>query len=216
MKITNPSSPIQTFFGLLLALGSLPCLALLQRSPPDTWIAYIVGPLCLILAGSSLLALVFWWERLPLTSIGLKSPKLETLVWGLVMVGLQLYIVTPIGTDLITLLNLPSLNIGVDKLQALPKVYLLLLGIVSGCVEELFYRGYATERLGALTGKIELGGCLTLIAFALSHLPFWGLGGVFFTLFGGSIFTVFYLWRRDLLANMMAHAAVASIQLLSI
>ncbi len=214
--MTNQSSLTPTFFGLLLALGSLPGLALLQQSPPDHWIAYIVGLLCLILAGSSLLALICWWERLPLTSIGLKSPKLETLVWGLVMVGLQLYIVTPIGTHLITILNVPSLNTGIDKLQALPKVYLLILGIVSGCVEELFYRGYATERLGTLTGKIEMGGCLALIAFALSHLPFWGVGGVFFTLFGGSIFTIFYLWRRDLLANMIAHATVASIQLLSI
>lgn len=216
LEMQSQSSPIQTTVGLILALGSLPCLALMQASPPDHWIAYVAGPLSLSMLGSCLLVLVLGWERLPLSTIGLKPPTVGTVMWGLAVVGIQLFVITPLGTHLVTILGLPSLNPGIDKLQDLPKVYLLVLGVLSGCVEELFYRGYATERLGTLTGKLELGGLLTLTAFALSHLPFWGLGGVFFTLLGGSIFTGFYLWRRDLLANMLAHATVASIQLLSI
>ncbi|WP_299490617.1 CPBP family intramembrane glutamic endopeptidase [Acaryochloris sp. IP29b_bin.137] len=216
MTMRIQSLPIQTTVGLIFALGSLPCLTLLQRTPPDSWFGYTIGLFSLTLVGSCVLALVLWWERLPLTSIGLKPPTIGTVIWGLVMVCIQLYVITPVGTIWVTALELPSFNAGIDKLQDLPRTYLLALGVISGCVEELCYRGYATERLGTFTGKLAFGGCITLMAFALSHLPFWGLGGVFFTLLGGSLFTLFYLWQRDLLANMLAHAAVASIQLLSI
>lgn len=205
-----------TTVGLILSLGSLPCLALVQTAPVNNWAAYVTGPLSLAILGGCIIALVLWWERLPLTTIGLKSPTVGTVIWGLGVVIIQLYVITPLGTYLVTALDLPSLDMGIAKLHALPKLYLLVLGIMSGCVEELFYRGYATERLGTMTGKIQLGGLLTLAIFSLSHLPFWGLGGVLFTLLGGSVFTGLYLWRRNLLANMFAHATVATIQLLSI
>lgn len=204
---------LPTLIGLVLALAGLPLLAWVQSQPQDNWMGYVRGPLSLILLGGSILVLILRWERLPLTSIGLKSPSFGIVVWGLVVVGIQLYIVTPLGVNLVNALNLPSLDTGVDKLGLLPKWYLLVLGTTSGCIEELLYRGYATERLGTLTGNLHLSALLTLAAFALSHLPFWGLGGVCFTLLGGSVFTGLYLWRRDLLTNMLAHAMVATIQL---
>lgn len=212
----SQSVPIPTMMGLILSLVALPGLALLQPSPLEHRIVYITGPLSFLILGSCILALVVGWEHLPLSTIGLKPSTVGTVLWSIVVVGIQLYGITPLGTYLITSLKLPSLTMGLDQLKMLPRLYLLVLGVLSGCVEELFYRGYATERLGTLTGKLEWGGCLTLAAFGLSHFPFWGLGGVVFTLLGGSIFTGFYLWRRDLLANMLAHAMVASIQLWSL
>ncbi len=47
-----------------------------------------------------------------------------------------------------------------------------------------------------------------------AHLPFWGLGAIATPLVGGAFFTLVYLWRRDLVACMVAHIAVDSVGLL--
>ena len=82
------------------------------------------------------------------------------------------------------------------------------MGATSGAVEEFLYRGYATERLGALTGSRGVGAGLATLGFALAHVPAWGLGfALTADLPFGIVMTAFYLWRRDLLANMLAHSA---------
>ena len=65
-------------------------------------------------------------------------------------------------------------------------------------MEELFYRGYAIERLQ----MIGLG-----LFFSLGH---WSGGApdILIALAAGAILTGFYLWRRDLVANMIGHGLV--------
>jgi len=77
----------------------------------------------------------------------------------------------------------------------------------AGFVEELFYRGYAIERLKSLRWPKAAAALVPLVIFALMHYP----GGpinvlVSFTL--GGILTLFYLWRRDLVANIIGHFLV--------
>ena len=94
------------------------------------------------------------------------------------------------------------------QLAALPLWLRVFIGVTSGAVEELLYRGYAVERLGALTGRRYVGAGLATLGFALAHVPAWGLT---FALVGdlpfGILMTGFYVWRRDLVANMLAHSA---------
>ena len=77
----------------------------------------------------------------------------------------------------------------------------------AGVVEELFYRGYAIERLQAVGLGRSWAVAIPLIIFSIGH---WtgGVANIVIALALGGILTGFYLWRRDLVANMFGHFAV--------
>jgi len=147
-------------------------------------------------------------ERLSLSSVGLRRPDWSTLLTaGLLCVSgllLQALVIDP----LVALWGREGVDEGIRQLVALPIWFRLVVGATSGAVEEFLYRGYATERLGALTGSRGVGAGLATLGFALAHVPAWGLGfALTADLPFGIVMTAFYLWRRDLLANMLAHSA---------
>jgi membrane protease YdiL (CAAX protease family) len=76
--------------------------------------------------------------------------------------------------------------------------------IRSGIVEEPFFRGYAIERLEAIGCGRVLSAAIPLAIFAATH---WtgGIPNVIVALVLGAVLTLFYLWRRDLAANMIGH-----------
>ena len=76
--------------------------------------------------------------------------------------------------------------------------------IRSGIVEELFFRGYAIERLEAIGCGRVLSATIPLALFAATH---WtgGIENVILALVLGAVVTLFYLWRRALAANMIGH-----------
>jgi membrane protease YdiL (CAAX protease family) len=79
--------------------------------------------------------------------------------------------------------------------------------IRAGVVEELFYRGYAIERLQALGLSRGVSAAIPLVIFSLGH---WtgGWANIVIALALGAILAGFYLWRRDLVANMIGHGLV--------
>ena len=109
-------------------------------------------------------------------------------------------------------MQVSGFELGLSQLRGLPLAYLVFAGITAGIVEEFFYRGYAVERLSLAVGNLWLGGFLSLLAFGLVHIPFWGLGPAVFTLFPGAVLTLLYLWQRDLVANMVAHCVTGIVQ----
>jgi membrane protease YdiL (CAAX protease family) len=80
----------------------------------------------------------------------------------------------------------------------------LLVVIRAGVAEEVFYRGYAIERLESLTGSRWVAILLPLVCFAGFHFR-QGLPGIFLALALGAILTGLYLWKRNLAANIVAH-----------
>jgi len=82
-----------------------------------------------------------------------------------------------------------------------------LIVLRAGVVEELFYRGYAIERLQAVGLKRAWAAGVPLVIFALGH---WtgGAANILIALALGAILSGFYLWRRDLVANMIGHGTV--------
>jgi membrane protease YdiL (CAAX protease family) len=111
----------------------------------------------------------------------------------------------PIETRLRRILRLSGFEKGVTKLRELPIWSLALAIALGGAAEEILYRGYAVERIRALTGSLWLAGAIPVILFASAHLPMWGRGPALTTLISGAIFTRFYLWQRDLTACIFAH-----------
>jgi len=83
----------------------------------------------------------------------------------------------------------------------------LLAVVRAGISEEVLYRGYALERLQSLTGSKWIAAATTLVLFAAFHYR-QGLAGIFLALILGAVLTGFYLWKRNLTANMFGHFLV--------
>lgn len=89
----------------------------------------------------------------------------------------------------------------------------LALVITAGVFEETAYRGYALERLTSILGSKWLAGLITVLCFAFAHIPAVGLDHILPVLIVSIFITLLYLWRRDLVLNMIAHATVDAISL---
>jgi membrane protease YdiL (CAAX protease family) len=83
----------------------------------------------------------------------------------------------------------------------------LLLYARAGIAEEIFYRGYAIERIEALTGNRVVAATVPLLAFAANHFS-QGAPGILITFVIGAIATAIYLWKRNLLILIIAHFMV--------
>lgn len=92
-------------------------------------------------------------------------------------------------------------------MDKLPLWLITLIVIRAGVVEELCYRGYAIERLNALGLPRWLAAAIPWAIFAVAH---WtgGWANIVIALALGGILAAFYLWRRDLVANMIGHGLV--------
>jgi membrane protease YdiL (CAAX protease family) len=194
-----------TWFGLFVALFGI----LIARQtvsyfwPTLTFTAAIWKEALVWICAAVLFVIIRRGERLPLSSIGLgTSPWWKSILWGLVIavvcfvIGGVLVAVTHYGhgKESAALANLP--------------LWLITLIVIrAGVVEEFFYRGYAIERLQALGIPKFWAATIPLLIFSVAH---WtgGWANVVIALALGAVLAAFYLWRRDLAANMFAHFMV--------
>lgn len=155
-------------------------------------------------------------ERLPLRSIGLRRPTWRTVAWGLLMWA-GVWTLSLLTAPLVRLTGSEGLHEGLQRITVMPIWFRVVVGLTGGVVEETLYRGYAVERLSAIVGSPWLGGLIAVTAFALAHVPAWGLGfALAADLPFGIAMTLFYLWKRDLLANSLAHSAGLVVGLLAV
>lgn len=94
---------------------------------------------------------------------------------------------------------------GQARLAVLPRWYLAIAIVVVAGSEEWLYRGVAIPLLDHLTGNVWLAAAISLLAFALVHLPLWGAGAALSTLVAGAIFTSLFIWHRDATSLIIAH-----------
>jgi uncharacterized protein len=202
---TRPTSG-WTKLGLVIALLGIPAIVTAQRllaPDADPTIKAIREVLILALT-AFLLWIIVKRERLPLTSVGFRPGQVgRSLGWG---VGLAVVSFAAIVACL-ALFSVLGIRYGEGGTisRSLPVTFLTITR--AGFAEELFYRGYAIERIQALTGNKWLAAIVSLLAFGLFH--FWlGASGVFLALVLGAVITAFYMWKRDLLAAIFAHFLV--------
>jgi uncharacterized protein len=194
-----------TWFGLLFAMLSMLVIRQVFRAinpEPGVALALVREGFNFASAGA-LIWLIRRGEKLPLSSIGIgTSPPWKSLAWGLVTA-----VACIIPAAVIS--QLTGYGHG-SASQAFAKLPLWVVSIVvvrAGVVEELFFRGYAIERL-QLLGFGRIASCLIpLVIFAFGH---WtgGAANILIAFVLGAILTGFYLWRRDLVANMFGHFLV--------
>ena len=210
MQSKPPAAMPWTAIGLLLALLGPGAVALLSQrlaTDPET-----VAPRAVSLAlfVALLLAVVLiarHGERLSLRALGFAGSSWLSLPLAVALAAFFVFLYGPAVQAALAALSLGGFDEGIARLRTLPRWYLVLAIVVVAAGEEWLYRAYAIERLEALTGNPFLAASLSLGAFVLVHLPFWGPGAALSTGVAGAILTGLYLWRRDILMLVLAHVA---------
>jgi uncharacterized protein len=139
-------------------------------------------------------------ERLPLNSIGLgTAPWRQSVRYGCILTGL-----CGVTAWIVILFTGYGHGPGSAEFNKEPIWFETLAVIRSGIVEELFFRGYAIERLESIGCGRFFSAVIPLAIFAGTH---WtgGIPNIIIALVVGAVLTLFYLWRRDLVANMIGH-----------
>jgi len=188
--------------GLFVALfGMLIVREVVNRVWPDpTFFSAVVKEAGMWLVALVLLVIIKVGERQPLSSIGLGFARLgKSVLWGLLL-GVVCLLV---GGALVAMTGYTGGAVG-KAFEKLPTWLVFLVVVRAGVVEELCYRGYAIERLHALGLPRGLAAGVPLVIFGVGH---WtgGWANIVIALALGAILALFFIWRRDLVANMIGH-----------
>lgn len=161
----------------------------------------------------TIIAYVLIVERRPLASVSLKAWR-----WSNMLIGLAAAALTIAGMAVIYLALFPALGLsqsdGDPVALSTPLWFMAAIVLRAAVFEELFFRGFMIERLTEILGSRWIAATLSLVAFTGSHLGGWGPAHLIVAGFGGFVLTALYLWRRDLVTNMVAHFATNAVGLL--
>lgn len=139
-------------------------------------------------------------ERRHLGSIGMTKPARKDLSWALVF-----WAVSVVASGVVhTWFPPPSTN-GLEVILALPVPVIVLIVLTTSITEEVFYRGYAIERLRELSGSLAFAVVVSLILFLIPHIAFFGPHWLVSQGLGVVLLYVLYVWRRNLYACMVMH-----------
>lgn len=208
-RIDKPRLPLATWVGLALPLIGMPLwnviAAFFLKPVMERNDLTFLSTLVTTAMALGVVAIVLWWEKRPLASMGLRRQTPRTIIFALAA-----SIVFAIGSTLVSLLLIslsgqPTPPLMTEKIKGFPIWLALWIVISSSICEELLYRGFLVERLGDLTGNIWIGGLITMVWFAAMHWPL-GLTYILTIALPATVLiTALYIWRRDLTVTIVAH-----------
>lgn len=154
-----------------------------------------------------LLLLLFWIpkvEKKSLESIGFGKFKWRYLWMGILafVLATAALIISGIVLEANGLKPIRSLQ---PVLQTFSFSTLFGLFLTGTILEEIFYRGYLIERLGALLGRRWLAGLVSWIAFTLVHLKFFGLGPTIDVSILSAVLVLLYLKEKSIWPCIVTH-----------
>jgi membrane protease YdiL (CAAX protease family) len=208
VSTNKPLLTASTWVGLALPLLGMPLsyfvtanfLQSMERNSRT-----LVSSLITFGLAAGVVAVVLLWEKQKLSALGIRPQTRRSII-----IALSASIVIAVGGTLISLglfklLNLPLPTMTTERITGFPLWLALWIVISSSIAEEVLFRGFVLERLGQVTGSIWIGGLITLAWFTLLHLPL-GLSYTLLIVLPTSIMiTLFYIWRRDLIATITVH-----------
>jgi membrane protease YdiL (CAAX protease family) len=201
-------------FGLLFTIG-FPTLLISKVKAELSDVSHLVGYETMWWAAvAAVLLYVLFAEKRPLSSVGYRRPRMRDI--GIAIAAGTLILT---GVAFIFFVILPALHLDespqVGKLLTLPLWWRLILVVRGVVAEELFYRGYAIERLQEISRSRAVAGIFSCAVFTCAHIGTWGGGHLLIAGFAGIILTGLYLWRRNLWVNMIAHSLVDCVGVLA-
>ena len=194
-----------TWAGLFISLFAMLIIRQLVTFivPGITFASAVLKEALIWVSAVTLLVIIRHGEHLPMRSIGLGTARWwKSILWGVIVA-----IVSAVAVGLLAYLTGYGHGPGSAAFEKLPLWLITLIVFRAGVVEELFYRGYAIERLQMIGLGRFWSVTIPLVIFSLGH---WsgGAANILIALAAGMILTGFYLWRRDLIANMIGHGLV--------
>src|SRR6478736_9306999 len=197
--------PRATWAGLAIALFAMVAIrqVFVFLVPETTFASALLKEALIWVSALALIVIIRRGEHLPMRSIGLGTARWwKSILWGLV-------IATVLAVVLGALAHLTGYGHGPGSaaFEKLPLWLITAIVFRAGVVEELFYRGYAIERLQLIGLGQFWSVAIPLVIFSLGH---WtgGAANILIALAAGAILTGFYLWRRDLAENMIGHGLI--------
>ena len=189
--------PLSSAFRLILTPLKLPWLTIVGLDSVLTKTIVLVA----------LPAFVLYGERRPLSSIGIRKPRLSDFAYG---VGA--FVIGELAVYSEAWIFSPSHFTGGEGqralFQRLPLWLMIVESIVNGITEEMTARGFAVERLSQLTHNTVAGAALALIVDLLAHIPFWGFRETIVLAPAQVALLILYLWRRSLAPCAIGHILV--------
>ena len=216
MKTANQTT---TLVGLTVAWGGVAVLispAGRLLGPSERLTAQVLAQLVLWALLGIIVAFVIFWEKQTLASMGLRPFRWASVGWGLILAAATMYVIMPVLAGALRVAGIPGFEAGIAKILVFPVWLRIFAVLTAGIVEDALFLGYAFTRLVPLTGSYWIAGGISVIVSSLLHLPHWGAGPVLAYLVAGAVGTAFFVWRRDLLANMIAHVTVDAVALIII
>jgi ribosomal protein S18 acetylase RimI-like enzyme len=141
-------SILATLTGLSLALIVPLSLAMwgdkLFRNP-DSLTSKCLQQLFLATLFAGICCIVIFWEKKPLSSIGLYGLRWQSIIWGLIFAAFLIFVYSPILIRVMNWFGIPGFENGLGKLTSLPIWYLIIAVVIGGIVEEGLY-GFTIER----------------------------------------------------------------------
>lgn len=140
-------------------------------------------------------------ERLDLASLRIVRPTGDDLGWAVGFAGAAM------GWSWAASMIAP-VEQGTDTLVALGPLGVLLLLLTVATTEEILWRGYVVERLGAVLRSRAAACFIGLAIFAAGHVPFFGTSWLLVHGVGAALIYGLFWWRRNLPACMLTHLIV--------
>ena len=194
-----------TWVGLAIALFAMVAIrqVFVIFVPEPTFASAVLKEALIWVSALTLIIVIRRGEHLPLRSIGIGTARWwKSILWGFI-------IATVLAVVLGALAHLTQYGHGPGSaaFEKLPLWLITAIVFRAGVVEELFYRGYAIERLQLIGLGRFWSVAIPLMIFSLGH---WsgGPANILIAFAAGLILAGFYLWRRDLVANMIGHGLV--------
>ena len=205
----QPSVPTKasraTWAGLVISLFAMVAIrqVIAFFVPETTFASALLKESLIWVSALALIFIIRRGEHLPMRSIGLGTARWwKSILWGFIIA-----IVSAVIIGALAYLTGYGHGPGSAAFEKLPLWLITAIVLRAGVVEELFYRGYAIERLRMIGLGRFWSVAIPLAIFSLGH---WsgGAANILIAFTAGLILTGFYLWRRDLTANMIGHGLV--------
>ncbi|MGY6629364.1 MAG: CPBP family intramembrane glutamic endopeptidase [Wenzhouxiangella sp.] len=188
--------------GLVIAYSPM-YLNRLARSLGASW-EWMGGPESVLVWNWAVTIVLFTFvlvvERRGLSSIGFRKPAVLDFVLVIIF-----WIVSVAASAILHSLLPPSPSGGLEVMLAFSIPMLVLIVFTASVTEEIFYRGYAIERLAELLGSVWIAVAISFLIFLLPHIAFFGPHWILYQGVGVVLIYVLYVWRRNLWACMLLH-----------
>jgi uncharacterized protein len=160
----------------------------------------------------TILLVVHFWERLPMSSIGIIKFAASDLALGVAAIS-GLAVIQGLALPLVLSILTGSRDGGIASSDAhefklisqWPWPLMIAAAVSAGFYEEIWARGYAVERLETLTHSSIAAAAIALTLDLAAHIPFWGARYVILIAPCEILLLGLYLWRRRLMPCVVAH-----------